>query len=84
MRGRLVDGRDASGGAHHARLGETGRDDVATERPKVARDDWPEVRVGDCRRGALVLTELGRDLVRGDDVHAGMTSSQLFRYRALV
>ena len=57
------------------RLGKTGRDDIATERLKVARDDGPEVGVGDGRRGAFVLTELGRDLVRGDDVHAGMSPS---------
>ncbi len=84
MRRRLVDCCDTPGGAHHERLGEAGRDDIAAECPNVAGDDGPEVGVGDGRRGALVLTELGRDLVRGDDVHTWMTPSQLFRHRVLV
>ena len=43
----------------------------APQRPQVARGDRAEVGVGGGRRGALVLAELGRDLVRGDDVRAG-------------
>ena len=54
------------------------------ERAQVARRDRREVRVGGRRRGALVLAELGRDLVRGDDVHAGMPPAQLGRHGRLV
>src|SRR5581483_12192336 len=55
-----------------------------SERAEIAGRDRREIRVGGRRRGALVLAELGSDLVRRDDVHAGMTPPQLVRDRALV
>ena len=57
---------------------------AAAERAQVAGRDRREVRVGRGRRGALVLPELGRDLVRRDDVDAGMPPPQLRRDGLLV
>ena len=51
---------------------------------RYARRDGREVRVDRGRRGALVLAELRRDLVRRDDVHAGIPPPQLLRHRELV
>ena len=42
-----------------------------SERAEVPAAGWPEVGVGRNRRGSLVLAELGRDLVRRDDVGRG-------------
>ena len=44
----------------------------------------PEVRVDRGRRRALVLAELGRDLVRGDDARPGQAAPQLLGDLALV
>ena len=57
---------------------------AARERAQVARRDGPEVRVGRGRRRALVLAELRRDLVRGDDVRVRQPPSQLVGDGALV
>ena len=54
------------------------------ERLEIAREDRPEIGVDRRRRGALVLAELGRDLVRGDDPRAGQAAPQLVRDRLLV
>ena len=54
------------------------------ERLEVPRDHRPEVGVDRRRRGPLVLAELGRDLVRGDDVRAGQPPPQLLGHRPLV
>ena len=84
MRRGLVDRSDAARGEHHDRLGQPRLGRRAGERAQVARRDRPEVGVGGGRRRALVLPELGRDLVRGDDVDAGMAPPQLRRDRLLV
>ena len=54
------------------------------EAPQVPRGHRPEVRVGRGRRRALVLAELRRDLVRGDDVRIRQPPPQLLGDRALV
>ncbi len=65
-----LDRRHAAGGAHHERLRQARVAAAVRERAEVAGADRAEVGVRGGRRGALVLPELGRDLVRGDDVHA--------------
>ena len=77
MRRRLFDREHAAGGEHHDRLRQPRLGRRARERAQVARRDRREIGVGGGRRGALVLAELGRDLVRRDDVHAGMAPPQL-------
>ena len=49
-----------------------------------ARDRRPEIRVDGRRRGALVLAELGRDLVRGDDARVRQPPPHLVRDGAFV
>ena len=66
-------------GSRQARLART-----VGERPQVSRRNRREIRVRGGRRGALVLAELRRDLVRRDDVHTGMPLAQLGRDRSLV
>ena len=84
MRRRLAERRDAPGGEHDERLRQTGRARRLGERLEVARGDRREIRVRSGRRRALVLAELGRNFVRGDNVHARMAPAQLVRDRALV
>ena len=84
MRGRLGRARDAARRAHHERLREPGRHARARERTEVAACDRPEVRVRGRRRRALVLAELRRDLVRGDDVRVREPAPQLVGDGALV
>ena len=55
-----------------------------SERPQVAAGHRPEVGVDRGRRCSLVLAELGRDLVRRDDVRLRMTPSELGGYGSLV
>ena len=84
MRGRLGERREPAGGAHHERLGQSRRGRGALERLEVAGDRRPEVGVDRRRRGSLVLAQLGRELVRGDDPRARQAAPQLLRHRALV
>jgi len=77
-------GDDAAGGEHHDGLGQPGLRGGRSERAQVARRAGREVGVGGRRRGALVLPELGRELVRRDDVDAGMAAPQLGRDRLLM
>ena len=59
------------------------RQDVARA-PQVAGEHGPEVGVDRRRRGALVLPELGRDLVGCDDVRLRVSPPQLLGDGALV
>ena len=68
MGGGFRRSRDAAGRTHDQRFWKSRRHRGVGERTKVAGDDRPQVRVGDGRRGTLVLPELWSDLVRGDDV----------------
>ena len=60
VRRRLLERRDAAGRAHHERLRQAGLGAARRERPQVAAEQRPEVRVRRRRRRALVLAELGR------------------------
>ena len=80
----LVDRGDAARRAHDERLGQARLAAARRERAQVARDDRAEVRVRGGRRRALVLAELGRDLVRRDDVRVREPPPQLLRDRTLV
>ena len=64
----------------------SGRPAAGTPSPaaEVARDDRPEVGVDRGRRRPLVLAELGRDLVRGDDARVRQPPPQLVGDRPLV
>src|SRR6185437_638005 len=54
------------------------------EGAQISARNRREVRVGGGRRSALVFPKLGRELVRRDDVDAGMAPPQLVRNRPLV
>ena len=69
MVGRCGHRRDTSRREHHERLGQSGLARSGGERTQVATCDGREVCVGRRRRRAFVLAELGRHLVRRDDVH---------------
>ena len=75
---------DAARREHHDRLGQPRVRRRARERVEIRRRHRREVRIDRRRRGALVLAELRRDLVRRDDVHAGIPPPQLLRHRDLV
>ena len=69
---------DSPGRAHDERFREDPRHGMPPrERTEVAREHGAEVGVDDGRRGALVLTELGRDLVRRDHVCGGVAPPDL-------
>ena len=77
MRRRLGDRRDAARRAHDQRLGQPLLGAAIRERLQVAGERRAEIGVDRGRRGALVLAELGRDLVRGDDARSGQPPPQL-------
>ena len=81
---RVVGVDDAARRSHHERLRQAGGAARLAERAEVASARRPEVGVRGDGRGALVLAELGRDLVRGDDVGRGVGLAQMVRERALV
>ena len=75
---------DAAGRAHDERFGQPRRAARFTQRPEVAAARRPEIRVGGDGRGALVLAELRRDLVRGDDVRRGVATAAAATARSCV
>ena len=84
MCGRLRGRRHAARRAHHQRLRQACRCARAGERIEVPRDDRAEVRICCRRRRTLVLPELRRDFVRGDDARVREPPPQLVRDGALV
>ncbi len=80
----LLDRRDAAGRSHDERRAEPRPAAAIAEGPKVASRAWPEVGVRRSRRGALVLAELGRHLVRGHHVCARQPAPNLGCDRPLV
>ena len=84
VRRRLLGRQDTAGREHHDRLRQPGLGRSRRQRAQVAGRHGREVRVGGGRRRALVLPELGRDLVRRDHVDTGMAAAQLRRDRPLV
>ena len=83
VRGCLLERCEPARRAHHERLREPGVGTGSPERAEVARENGAEVRVDRGRRGALVLAELGSDLVRRDDVRGRVAASELLRDAAL-
>ena len=77
VRRGLVERREAARRAHHERLRQLGRGACLGEGAEIAREHRAEVGVDRRRRGALVLAELRRDLVRGDDVRVRVAAAQL-------
>ena len=76
--GRRLGERDETARrAHHERLRQAGAGARAPERAEIAGEERTEVRVRRRGRGTLVLAELGRDLVRGDDVSGRVAPPQL-------
>ncbi len=63
MSRRVLGADHASGRSHHERLRQAGGAARLAESAEVASAGRPEVGVRGDGRGALVLTELGRDLV---------------------
>ena len=84
MRGRLGERGEPARGAHHERLRQSRAGRRAAERLQVPRDHRPEIGVDRGRRGPLVLAQLGRELVRGDDARARQAPPQLLRDGPLV
>ena len=84
VRGGFGQGDHAAGRPHHEWLRQPGGAGRHPQPAEVAGHDRPEVRVGGRRRGALVLANLGRDLVRGNDMRSWMPAAQLRRDGALV
>jgi hypothetical protein len=80
----LLDRRDAARRAHDEGLREALPDRSSCEPSQVRGEGGTEVGVDDCRRGALVLPELGRDLVRGNDVGSWVAFTEVVGERALV
>ncbi len=75
----LLERRDSARGAHHLRGRELRFGARARKGSEVAGQDRPQVRVDRRRRCALVLAELRRDLVRGDDVQRRIAATDLVR-----
>jgi hypothetical protein len=84
MLGGLFDRRDAARGAHDEGLGKALPVGSAREPLEVPGEHGAQVRVHDRRRGALELPQLGRDLVRGDDVRVRVALAQVSSERPLV
>ena len=84
MRRRLRERGEPARGAHHQRLRQSRARRRAAERLQVPSDHRPEVGVDRGRRRPLVLAQLGRDLVRGDDARPRQPPPQLLRDRPLV
>ena len=77
MRGRLRERGNAAGREHDERLGQPRLACGRGQRREVTRSDRREIRVGGDRRRALVLAELGCELVRRDDAHVRIPPAQL-------
>ncbi len=75
----LLERCDSARGAHHLRGRELRLGARSRKGSQVAGQDRPQVRVDRRRRCALVLAELGRDLVRGDDVQRRIAATDLVR-----
>jgi hypothetical protein len=83
MRGRLVEGRQPARRAHDQRCRKGCLRASLCKRAQIAAQHRTEVRV-DRRRGrALVLQELGGDLVRGHDVGVRVAPTELRRHGPL-
>ena len=84
MARRLRERAHAAGGTHDERLGEPCLAAPVGQRPEVLGEHRAQVCVDRGRGGALVLPELGRDLVGGDDVRVRQPPADLVRDEALV
>ncbi len=84
MSGRLLHGCEATGGAHDERLQQALLAACSGKGEEVPAENGAEVRVDGRRGRSLVLTELGRHLVRGDDVSVRVPPAELGRDCQLV
>jgi hypothetical protein len=82
--GALLEACDTARRAHDERRGKPRLRAAVPQRREIPGDDRAEVRVGHRRRRALVLAELGRDLVRGDHARTRQPPPELARDRRLV
>jgi hypothetical protein len=84
VRRGLLERGDSAGGSHHERLGEAAGPSLLAQSLQVPAERRPEVGIGCCRGGALVLAKLGCDLMRRDHVRVRIASSKLVRDGSLV
>ncbi len=84
MRGCLIELDDTSRRPHYERHRQPRGHAALRKRAQVARHNRAEVRIDRRRRRSLVLAELGRDLVRRNDVRLRQPTAYLGCDRALV
>ena len=75
---------EAAGGAHQRRLGQAALAGHGSQTAEVAAEERGEVGVDHRGRAALVLAELGQDLVRDRHVDARQLGAEVLGDRALV